>query len=343
LQIATDSQQTCAYEVGGQLYCWGNNQYSKLGFGDTLPRNTPTLVSTMPSTLAAGMGREHTCAIDLQGKAHCVGLNDTEQLGNGNAINQNAFVSVIGPATDYSQVVGSAAGTCAVRKNGEVRCWGNYLAGRASTPVVMPGLGTVRDICGGSLFFCAALESGEVKCWGDNSVGQLGNGGTPTFSSVPVLSNGITNATQVECGDGFACALLQDNTVKCWGENVFSQLGQGSGNTTPRTTPVVVPSVTGAVEIATGGYHACARLVNGDVRCWGLNDLGQLGLGDTSTHGTATTVSALAGVQQIRAGLKHTCTINTASEVWCWGQNDLGELGDKTFTHRASPVRITLP
>ena len=43
--------------------------------------------------------------------------------------------------------------------------------------------------------------------------------------------------------------------------------------------PTAVPGLTGVVALRTGGGHACARLADDTVTCWGQNDRGQLGVG----------------------------------------------------------------
>src|SRR5205085_11118213 len=101
-------------------------------------------------------------------------------------------------------------------------------------------------------------------------------------------------------------------TVWCWGDNGFEQLGVGG--TAPRSTPVQVPFLSGAVvsAVAAGGEHTCALLANGTVECWGDGSLGQLGNGkggQTFEPGPTSPLSANAGVGavQLVAGIGFKC------------------------------------
>jgi alpha-tubulin suppressor-like RCC1 family protein len=91
----------------------------------------------------------------------------------------------------------------------------------------------------------------------------------------------------LSCGGAHCCAVLADATVRCWGDNVAGQLGDGS--TSDRSTAVTVPGLSQVVQLTTrGNGHTCARRTDGTLVCWGLNATSQLGDG-TMTNRTAPT------------------------------------------------------
>jgi alpha-tubulin suppressor-like RCC1 family protein len=132
---------------------------------------------------------------------------------------------------------------------------------------------------------------------------------------------------------------MKTGGVKCWGDNYFGQLGDGS--TTTRLTPVdavKLASGVGAIS-ASAGAHACALMLTGEARCWGDNFNGQLGDGTTTNRHTPTKVKGLSsGVSALLAGGWHTCALWETGAVKCWGRNLNGELGDGTTTDRHTPV-----
>ena len=81
--------------------------------------------------------------------------------------------------------------------------------------------------------------------------------------------------------------------LKCWGNNVYGQLGEGS-TTTERLTAVNVSGLATGVAAASGGhFHTCALTAAGGVECWGYNGLGQLGDGTATNRSTPVSVSGL--------------------------------------------------
>jgi alpha-tubulin suppressor-like RCC1 family protein len=99
---------------------------------------------------------------------------------------------------------------------------------------------------------------------------------------------GIDNAVEVAAGGNHTCALLQDGTVECWGENNHGELG--TGDQQMRTRPSQVQSLSDVIEIGVGQHHSCAITTIREAFCWGLNDDGQLGDGSTNQSNTPVAV-----------------------------------------------------
>jgi alpha-tubulin suppressor-like RCC1 family protein len=229
-------------------------------------------------------------------------------------------------------------------------------------PAVSLGTGrTAAAIATGSSHACALLDDGSVKCWGANSLGQLGQGDTAIRGDQPGemgdalpavrLGTGRT-AVAIRAGGSFNCALLDDASVKCWGYGYFAQLGLGDsanrgdaagemGDALPAVDLGSGRSVTG---LTAGGFHSCALLDNGALKCWGMNSSGQLGLGDLVTRGNdpgemgdaLPTVNVGTGRSVVAAegGYTHTCVLLNGGDLKCWGWNTYGQLGLGDFDSR---------
>ena len=129
----------------------------------------------------------------------------------------------------------------------------------------------------------------QLKCelLGQGTNGRLGVGST-TNKLVPVTSLLPTGRTarKISAGQQHICAILDNFTVSCWGDNEFGQIGNGdSGGGSDVNTPpdnITMPDNRYAIDIASGEDHTCAILDNSSVSCWGRNHVGQLGIGTTS-------------------------------------------------------------
>ncbi len=209
-------------------------------------------------------------------------------------------------------------------------------------PPPSPAVGLA--IANGSSHSCALLADKTVSCWGANGVGQLGNGTTEN-ASIPQAVTGLSNVIAIAAsatvvlmspsagleGGRHSCALLNDGTVWCWGENSWHQLGPKAPSSQicdePCSPIPVAVELNNVVAIATGGAHSCARLKDGTVWCWGSNDMGQLGNGTFSFSSPPVKVNELENVTAIAAGGAHSCAILADGTVWCWGGNSTGQLG----------------
>lgn len=249
----------------------------------------------------------------------------------------------------FKQIVAGWSHTCGVSSTGGALCWGDNTYGGVGDgtlvdrklPVPVTGLGSgVKSIAVGGSFSCALTTAGGVKCWGFNGGGDLGNGTTvnsPTPVNVVGLASGVT---AIRLGHSHACALTSAGAVKCWGDNYYGQLGDGTS--TSRSTPVTVSGLsTGATAVTTGSYHSCVLVGGGAAKCWGENSTGELGDGTETDQHMPVAVVGLTGASAIAAGGGHTCVRTTAGAAKCWGWNELGQLGDGTTIDRPHPVTVT--
>jgi len=176
------------------------------------------------------------------------------------------------------------------------------------------------------------------------ALGLTAGNGLPQFRPATAMafevagSDGGVTAVAVAAGGGHTCAVTSAGGVKCWGQNLFGQVGDGT--TIDRTTPVDVAGLqSGAIAVAAGGLHTCAVTAGGGVKCWGLNAFGQVGAATADLCGWAPSpcstrpldvVGLEAGVVAIAAGSNHTCAVTARGAAKCWGFGQDGQLGTAT-------------
>ena len=228
---------------------------------------------------------------------------------------------------NFIQISAGGRHTCALKKEGRVRCWGQNNRGQLgqppsrlnTTPQLIPQLKGVVQISAGDSHTCALKKEGRVECWGDNNLGQLGRGVALDVAHRPSPVLGLGASQQISAGTTHTCALRRDGTVWCWGDNADGQLGDGSvlSHDTPRRV-IALPEP--ALRVSAGGRHTCALLRSGSAWCWGNNASGQLGDGTQLTRPTPHLVASLHDVVQVAASSHdQTCALRSDGDVFCWG------------------------
>jgi hypothetical protein len=202
---------------------------------------------------------------------------------------------------------------------------------------------TVKEVDSGENYMCSRFASGTVRCWGRNDRGQLGLASPASVGDAPGEVNPNMPpvplsgpAQKVALGAAHGCAILQGGAVECWGANEAGQLG--AGDTMDRKGSVTHPDLGGiATQISLGDQFSCALLSSGQVKCWGANDAGQLGLGSKARIGDqpdemgANLSAASIPLYPffVSAGSRHVCALylGLGQAVRCWGAASQGQLG----------------
>ena len=343
-QLGVGPNHTCALFDSGNVKCWGNGHHGRTGHGDEIdigddePASAAGFLDLGAPAVQLVIGIAHVCVIHDDGALRCFGRNLEGQLGYGNIANigDDELPSAVGPVPVGGNVahVHSGSGafhTCAWLDSGSARCWGPAANGKLGLPGLLEDLGDDEPASTG---------------------GPLDIGGT--VSAFALDGDGTT-------AGGHSCALLDDGTVRCWGNGSQGALGYGNAATlgddeTPASAGAV-PVGALVTQLTTGWFHTCARTDSGGVRCWGRGNNGALGYGNTLSVGVSNTPADVGDVDiggvavDIAAGAAHTCALLDDQSVRCWGggaQGALGygntaSIGDDELPFTAGPVDVGAP
>ena len=338
-QVIAGDDFSCALLSDRTVRCWGRNHAGQLGYGDIFSRG------------------------DDPGE---MGVNlPPVDLGSGEQVEflTNGWASV-----------------CALLSSHRIKCWGSNTFGalgqedtnhRGDGPNEMGDflstvdLGTdrhVSNLFGGDETYCAVLDDGGLKCWGQNTSGALGLGDTNNRGdepgemgdALPYIDLGLgRTAVQVGGYETSICATLDNGQLKCWGQGLQGELGLGDiqvrGDQPGEmgdNLPVVDLGAGRSVTSIRGSTHliVCALLDNASVKCWGRNDLGQLGQGDIQNRGDdpgemgdnllPIDLGAGRSATNLILGLNHVCTILDNGGIKCWGAGSNGRLGQGNTANR---------
>ena len=288
--IGAGNHHTCALLDNNFVKCWGGfeagdgpNGALGQGHGRVLGDNAGEMGDNLPvidlgsngtrTAKAISVGAFHTCALLDNDLVKCWGGNSSGQLGLGdkeprgddpNEMGDNLPTIDLGSDRTAKRIHAGYVHTCALLDNDWVKCWGEGIHGR--------------------------LGQGNENKLGDNA-GEMGD-------NLLKINLGLDRtAKMIAPGNHSVCALLDNDLVKCWGAGNRGQLGQGNTNALGDASDEMgedLPFVTLGqgktvqsikASLGGGGDYFCALLNDNSVKCWGLNNFGQLGLGDTENRG----------------------------------------------------------
>ena len=334
VKVVAGQEHSCALLENGDVRCWGDNTAGKLGMKQSVemlatladPSVYP-VVQLVDTAVDLAVGQDHTCAVlDGRQRLQCWGNNPSGQLGLGDRedVGDNEHPGLYEPLDLGAPILDVTLGeqyTCVLLDidGGQIRCWGDNTLGQlghgdgSPDAILSPPAGASVNVgaipvslAANYLHSCAIRSpqppsgdpaepvAGEVVCWGRNQdPGYLGYGNTVGYGLdvVPDVALDLPGeAVQLAVGNEFACALLADNDLRCWGRDLRGRLGVPEHNDDIVDTvafatidPVVAAGAGETIEsVFAGRNHACVIVDTGAGRigrCWGEGIEGQLGTG----------------------------------------------------------------
>jgi len=355
--IAVGSAHSCALLDNFTVKCWGFGAYGRLGYGDTVSRGDGAgeMAALVAIDFGAGrtataiaVGSLHSCALLDNSAVKCWGRNQYGQLGYGDTDSRGDDAGEMGDvllAINFGTgrtARAIAAGkyfTCALLDNFAVTCWGANTGGQLglgdtaerTSPTALTAIDfgsglTARALSAGDDHVCAILGDGGLKCWGAAGSGVLGSGATTDIGNEPGEMGSALAAVSlsidqtviaVSAGKSHSCALLSNNTLKCFGNGADGRLGTGSQNNVGDLSDQMgtnLPAInlgTGrtALAVSAGAEHTCALLDNAALKCWGSGDSGRRGSSNMSNVGGSS--GDMAALVAVNLGTDTTIIIAT--------------------------------
>lgn len=261
-----------------------------------------------------------------------------------------------------------------------VVCWGDNESGQGGVPVkagasreprVVPSVGSASNppiqVVVTSQVSCALLADASVRCWGKNGPGGgvgFGKEGEIQAPGQPVgLSPGAKSVKRLFAREHVVCAVVHDDDVYCWGDNIRKKriLNIGTTSVLPDTRPIMggllglveqtepilptrIPSLrrTGHLLVDLHVYrdNGCAFYSDKTVTCWGENAYGEVG-NDSTNQAISPVVTLPAGTIKalsLHSSAHRRCATMSDGTLRCWGRQQLGDANARLFPEMGETV-----
>lgn len=338
VQMTAGTSHSCGLTLDKRIFCWGDGADGRLGHGGfSLFLDPVQVASDGLEWRTVSAGSEHTCAVTVNSQALCWGKG----FGEGASLRTGEMVV---------DSLDSGGGTTCATIQGTVYCWGANDTGQLGVGD-RQAHGSLAPVSGGHAFVdvavggghaCALTPAGEAWCWGGNGFGQLGATGAEDCgvyypvecSTAPVRVDTEVRFAAIDAGMGHTCAITADGVAYCWGNNVFGQVGEETGQDQRR--PVLVTATTERFrQIVAMQRNSCGIRQDGLADCWGAHE------------------SVSQNVDQMVEGQRwrsiaghdvHLCGAAVDGRGYCSGREQFGELGNLgTHQNSASPPAQLAP
>lgn len=314
--VAAAHDYACALQppkdgsIGASMYCWGDNTSRQVQADDRVEHTTPQELSFGAPLEYISLAPSHGCAVDTNSEIHCWGSNAGGQV--------DPF-SLDEPGPFEPQEVALGANRKAVK------------------------------VCTGERSSCALTSRGEIFCWGTNAFALFGPddagveaGARSGVREVSLGNEAPTFFHDLACGPTHRCALGEDGSAHCWGENSFDVLGRPpvGGEDAGAYNRVLDANGNSLIfeQIFAGVSGTCGVTPRGHLHCWGKDYL-SAGRAPFNTplspnnrpfwlgEARASSLEDAERIASVAMGGEHVCAVSDAGKLFCWGSSEYGELG----------------
>lgn len=351
-EVSLGTVHSCAIGTDNALRCWGEGDFYRLGTGATTDLSSPAIIDSGVSYVSIGAGDENTCAVTSSNALKCWGRNNTYGLaGIGNFSTWAMTPQTVFSGYLFYKVKLGLYHACAEGPSHAILCWGSNEQGQLGdnllslnkTPQLFSGT-TLSNIVMSKGYIspgnqiCGIMTDSSLWCGGNNTYGTVGDGTNTDRSRALMIDYPTSYSKVATAGDSHSCGITSNGVLKCWGSNVYGQIGDGS--ITSRTTPTISDTGTNYSEISVGVGHTCGITSTGALKCWGYNMYGQLGNASTGNQTSPALIDSGTTYSKISLGSYHSCGVTSGGVLKCWGYNNYGQVGDASTTNRNSPTII---
>ncbi len=328
--------------IAGALHCWGNVP----GSGVVSAENSIFGPLTAADITDVDVGPSGVCYVQA-GTLNCFGKPDWSVLAGVPGAGAMP-VAITSGALSNEQVETVAVGShlaCAITAKQQMACWGGGIFSDTPAIVVDTNLVPVEDVTQISVTdgMACAVSAGGVLCLGSGFLGRdsaVGYGTSAQGEWVKSIEAGM-QAIDVAVSPNLSCVLFASNAVKCWGENLYGQLGLGKSAVVPTPEYVAFLGPGAGVDSVDAGFGTTCATVQGGARCWGVAKLSGSGVSGGYLTAPLQTFPPASGITHIRVGDEAACAHKKPDEVYCWGDSPAGALGLGATTSASTPAKVS--
>jgi alpha-tubulin suppressor-like RCC1 family protein len=286
VKVAAGAFHTCGITSLSNLKCWGRNNYGQIGDKTTTTKLTPVTIDGTIKYSTINTLSNFNCGITSTGALKCWGHNSEGQLGDATRTNKLAPTRIDSTLL-YAHISTGHVHSCGLTTDKRLRCWGSNIDRQFGDGTTTSSLAPKTIVTNSTSLGIIADESST--CLLSSQAALTCSGKSPGFTNI-YLDTGYTYLDSsftykaIDFSRALRCGIASDSSLRCKGEADIVHLGKPSENWVyPALKDLKDDLIIEAgpyAMIAIGSKHSCALTSSGEVKCWGDNSFGQLGIGN---------------------------------------------------------------